>query len=103
MKALPSRTEGHLERFHKQFFGEKTEDASSASHFQFTEPSAEVDVSCVFCNRAAAACVNTVVDRSDGLRLVNPKLYEIREVRCERYTGLPLGRHRALPRAEKQH
>ena len=41
---------GTLERFHKQFFGEKTKTRLRPSFFPFVEPGAEVDVSCVFCD-----------------------------------------------------
>src|SRR5262249_11603414 len=44
-----SDMKGTLERFHKQFFGEKTLTRLRPSFFPFTEPSAEVDISCVSC------------------------------------------------------
>src|SRR4051812_18063776 len=43
-----SDLKGTLDRFHKQFFGEKTETRFRPSFFPFTEPSAEVDLSCIF-------------------------------------------------------
>ena len=40
---------GTLEYFLKSFFSQKTRVRFRPSYFAFTEPSAEVDISCIFC------------------------------------------------------
>jgi phenylalanyl-tRNA synthetase alpha chain len=87
-----SDLKGTLERFHKEFFGEKTETRLRPSHFQFTEPSAEVDVSCVFCNRKGCrVCKYSGWIEVMGSGLVNPRLYSFVNYDAERYTGFAFG------------
>jgi len=87
-----SDLKGTLERFHKQFFGEKTETRLRPSHFQFTEPSAEVDLSCVFCNRSGCrVCKYSGWIEVMGSGLVNPRLYSFVNYDSERYTGFAFG------------
>jgi phenylalanyl-tRNA synthetase alpha chain len=83
---------GTLERFHKQFFGEETETRLRPSHFPFTEPSAEVDVSCVFCKRRGCrVCKHSGWIEVMGSGLVNPKLYDFVKYDPSRYTGFAFG------------
>src|SRR5678815_2534210 len=87
-----SDLKGTLERFHKQFFGEKTETRLRPSFFPFTEPSAEVDVSCVFCNRRGCrVCKHSGWIEVMGSGVVNPKLYEFVKYDANRYTGFAFG------------
>jgi phenylalanyl-tRNA synthetase alpha chain len=87
-----SDLKGTLEKFHKQFFGDKTETRLRPSHFQFTEPSAEVDVSCVFCNRRGCrVCKHSGWIEVMGSGLVNPRLYEFVKYDPDRYTGFAFG------------
>jgi phenylalanyl-tRNA synthetase alpha chain len=87
-----SDLEGTLERFHKQFFGEKTETRLRPSFFPFTEPSAEVDVSCVFCNRSGCrVCKYTGWIELMGSGMVNPRLYDFVNYDRNRYTGFAFG------------
>ncbi|MEZ0536122.1 phenylalanine--tRNA ligase subunit alpha [Caldicellulosiruptoraceae bacterium PP1] len=44
-----SDLKGTLEVFAKSFFGNQTKVRFRPHHFPFTEPSAEVDISCIFC------------------------------------------------------
>jgi phenylalanyl-tRNA synthetase alpha chain len=83
---------GTLERFHKQFFGEKTETRLRPSFFPFTEPSAEVDVSCVFCNRTGCrVCKYSGWIEVMGSGIVNPRLYSFVNYDASRYTGFAFG------------
>ena len=83
---------GTLERFHKQFFGEKTETRLRPSFFPFTEPSAEVDVSCVFCNRTGCrVCKYSGWVEVMGSGIVNPRLYSFVKYDASRYTGFAFG------------
>ncbi|MBJ96124.1 MAG: phenylalanine--tRNA ligase subunit alpha [Rickettsiales bacterium] len=47
---------GTLSEFARAFFGPGTKVRFRPSYFPFTEPSAEVDVSCVFCKGEGAGC-----------------------------------------------
>src|SRR5262245_39126863 len=87
-----SDLKGTLERFHKQFFGEKTETRLRPSFFPFTEPSAEVDISCVFCNRTGCrVCKYTGWIELMGSGMVNPRLYDFVNYDRNRYTGFAFG------------
>lgn len=87
-----SDLKGTLERFHKQFFGEKTETRLRPSFFPFTEPSAEVDVSCVFCDRSGCrVCKQTGWIEVMGSGMVNPKLYSFVNYDPEKYSGFAFG------------
>lgn len=87
-----SDLKGTLERFHKQFFGEKTETRLRPSFFPFTEPSAEVDVSCVFCDRSGCrVCKHTGWIEVMGSGMVNPKLYSFVNYDPEKYSGFAFG------------
>jgi phenylalanyl-tRNA synthetase alpha chain len=87
-----SDLKGTLERFHKQYFGEKTETRLRPSFFPFTEPSAEVDVSCVFCNRKGCrVCKHSGWIEVMGSGVVNPKLYTFVDYDASRYTGFAFG------------
>jgi phenylalanyl-tRNA synthetase alpha chain len=82
---------GTLERFHKQFFGEKTKTRLRPSFFPFTEPSAEVDVSCVFCETGCRVCKHTGWIEVMGSGMVNPKLFKFVHYDAEKYTGFAFG------------
>jgi len=87
-----SDLKGTLERFHKLYFGEKTETRLRPSFFPFTEPSAEVDVSCVFCSRKGCrVCKYSGWIEVMGSGVVNPKLYSFVNYDSSRYTGFAFG------------
>jgi len=87
-----SDLKGTLERFHKQFFGEKTETRFRPSYFPFTEPSAEVDLSCVFCDRSGCrVCKQTGWIEVMGSGMVNPKVFSYVHYDTEKYTGFAFG------------
>jgi phenylalanyl-tRNA synthetase alpha chain len=87
-----SDLKGTLERFHKLYFGEKTETRLRPSFFPFTEPSAEVDVSCVFCSRKGCrVCKYSGWIEVMGSGVVNPKLYSFVKYDTSRYTGFAFG------------
>jgi phenylalanyl-tRNA synthetase alpha chain len=86
-----SDLKGTLELFHKKFFGEKTKTRLRPSFFPFTEPSAEVDVSCVFCETGCRVCKYTGWIEVMGSGMVNPKLYSFVNYDPEKYTGFAFG------------
>jgi phenylalanyl-tRNA synthetase alpha chain len=87
-----SDLKGTLERFHKQFFGEKTETRFRPSFFPFTEPSAEVDLSCIFCDRSGCrVCKQSGWIEVMGSGMVNPKVLSFVNYDPEKYTGFAFG------------
>ncbi len=67
---------GVLEYFIKEFFEESLELRFRPSYFPFTEPSAEVDVSCVFCRgEGCSVCKRSGWLEVLGCGMVHPALY----------------------------
>ena len=83
---------GTLELFHRQFFGENTATRFRPSYFPFTEPSAEVDISCIFCEaRGCRVCKQTGWIELMGSGMVNPIVYGFVGYDPERYSGFAFG------------
>jgi len=83
---------GTLDRFHKQFFGEKTKTRLRPSFFPFVEPGAEVDVSCNFCEGSGCrVCKLTGWIELLGAGMVHPNLYGYVHYDREKYTGFAFG------------
>jgi len=83
---------GTLERFHKEFFSEKTKTRLRPSFFPFVEPGAEVDVSCVFCDGSGCrVCKGTGWVEVMGAGMVHPNLYGFVNYDPEKYTGFAFG------------
>jgi phenylalanyl-tRNA synthetase alpha chain len=62
------------------------------SYFPFTEPSAEVDMSCVFCDgRGCRTCKHTGWLEISGCGMVHPTVLRASGVDPERYTGYAFG------------
>lgn len=67
-----------LDYFFKRFFGPGTKIRFRPSYFPFTEPSAEVDVSCVFCKgRGCKVCKNGGWIEVAGAGLVHPEVFDL--------------------------
>ena len=87
-----SDLKGTLERFHKQFFGEKTKTRLRPSFFPFVEPGAEVDITCVFCEGSGCrVCKGTGWVEVMGAGMVHPNLYSFVNYDAEKYTGFAFG------------
>lgn len=87
-----SDLKGTLELFHRQFFGEETKTRFRPSYFPFTEPSAEVDVSCIFCSGdGCRVCKHTGWIELMGSGMVNPVLYSFVDYDPEVYSGFAFG------------
>src|SRR5262245_615189 len=83
---------GTLDRFHKQFFGEKTQTRLRPSFFPFVEPGAEVDVSCVFCaGSGCRVCKGSGWIEVMGAGMVHPNVYGFVNYDPEMYTGFAFG------------
>jgi phenylalanyl-tRNA synthetase alpha chain len=86
-----SDLKGTLELFHKRFFGENTRTRLRPSFFPFTEPSAEVDVSCVFCKSGCRVCKYTGWTEVMGCGMVNPRVFGFVGYDASLYTGFAFG------------
>ncbi len=83
---------GTLLAFIKKIFGEDREIRLRPSYFPFTEPSAEVDVSCMICNGVGCrVCSNTGWIEILGSGMVHPKVLEMTGYDPEKVTGFAFG------------
>ena len=81
-----------LLHFAKKMFGEKTKIRLRPSYFPFTEPSAEVDVSCNICSeKGCSVCKNTGYVEILGCGMVDPNVLENCKIDPEKYTGFAFG------------
>lgn len=81
-----------LEYFAKSLFGEKAKIRLRPSYFPFTEPSAEVDVSCTICNaKGCNVCKYTGWLEILGCGMVDPNVLEASGIDSEAYTGFAFG------------
>jgi len=83
---------GLLEDFMRQFFETDLKLRFRPSYFPFTEPSAEVDISCVICEgEGCRVCSHTGWLEVLGCGMVHPKVFEHVNVDSEKYTGFAFG------------
>ncbi len=78
--------------FAKEFYGEKTEIRLRPSYFPFTEPSAEMDVSCSICGgKGCAICKGTGWLEVLGCGMVHPNVLRNCGIDPEVYSGFAFG------------
>ncbi len=83
---------GTLQAFVHRMFGPDIGTRFRPSFFSFTEPSAEVDISCIFCRgRGCRVCKQSGWMEIMGAGMVHPKLYERAGYETDRYTGYAFG------------
>jgi len=83
---------GTLEVFAKELFGEKTRVKFRPHHFQFTEPSAEVDVSCFKCGGSGCRfCKGSGWIEILGCGEVHPRVLKMCGIDPEEYSGFAFG------------
>ena len=81
-----------ISEFARRFFGAGTKTRFRPSFFPFTEPSAEVDVSCQICQGAGcSACKRTGWMEIMGAGMVDPEVFRSVGYDPERYTGYAFG------------
>jgi phenylalanyl-tRNA synthetase alpha chain len=81
-----------LSEFARRFFGTRTRTRFRPSFFPFTEPSAEIDVSCQICGGSGcSACKRTGWMEIMGAGMVDPAVFEAVGYDPERYTGFAFG------------
>ncbi len=89
-----SDLKGTLAEFARQFFGSKTEVRMRPHYFPFTEPSAELDVSCFNCDGGESTCrVCKGVGWLEmlGCGMVDPNVFEAVGYDPEKVTGFAFG------------
>ena len=78
--------------FAKEMFGEQTRIRMRPSYFPFTEPSAEVDVSCNLCGgKGCNVCKGTGWLEIMGCGMVDPNVLEANHIDSKKYTGFAFG------------
>lgn len=76
----------------KELFGENAEIRMRPSYFPFTEPSAEVDVSCSICGgKGCNVCKYTGWLEILGCGMVDPNVLEASGIDSKKYTGYAFG------------
>ncbi|MBQ4537051.1 MAG: phenylalanine--tRNA ligase subunit alpha [Lachnospiraceae bacterium] len=83
---------GTLAEFAKEMFGEDTKVKFRPHHFPFTEPSAEMDVSCFKCGGTGCRfCKGEGWIEILGCGMVHPHVLEMSNIDPEEYTGFAFG------------
>ena len=87
-----SDLKGTLEIFAKKCLGEGTQIRFRPHHFPYTEPSAEVDVSCFVCKgKGCRVCKNQGWIELLGCGMVHPKVLENCGIDSNIYSGFAFG------------
>ena len=83
---------GTLAEFAKELFGEDTKVKFRPHHFPFTEPSAEMDVSCFKCGgKGCRFCKGEGWIEILGCGMVHPHVFEMCGIDKDKYTGFAFG------------
>lgn len=83
---------GTLAEFAKELFGEETKVKFRPHHFPFTEPSAEMDVSCFKCGgKGCRFCKGSGWIEILGCGMVHPRVLEKCNIDPKEYTGFAFG------------
>lgn len=87
-----SNLKGLLTVFCQRLFGEKIKMRFRPHFFPFTEPSAEVDISCYMCEgKGCSVCGRKGWLEIMGCGMINPKVFEAVGYPKGKYTGLAFG------------
>lgn len=83
---------GTLAEFARELFGEETRVKFRPHHFPFTEPSAEMDVTCFKCGGSGCRfCKGSGWIEILGCGMVHPHVLEMSGIDPEQYTGFAFG------------
>ncbi|MFH1825203.1 MAG: phenylalanine--tRNA ligase subunit alpha [Candidatus Firestonebacteria bacterium] len=83
---------GILKIFFGRIFGKKVQIRLNPSYFPFTEPSAEVSVSCVMCGgKGCSVCKSTGWLEIFGAGMVHPNVFKSVHYDSEKWTGFAFG------------
>ena len=87
-----SDLKGVLDSFAKQMFGPEARTKFRPHHFPFTEPSAEMDVSCFKCRgKGCKVCKGSGWIEILGCGMVHPNVLKVGGIDTEKYTGFAFG------------
>ena len=87
-----SELKGTLDYFARKLFGENVKTRFRPSYFPFTEPSAEMDVSCIFCKgKGCSICKKTGWLEILGCGMVDPEVYKSVKYDPDKWTGYAFG------------
>ncbi len=87
-----SELKGVLQSFARQMFGDQTEMRFRPHFFPFTEPSAEVDISCTVCSgKGCRTCSGTGWLEILGAGAVDPNVFEYANYNPDEVTGFAFG------------
>lgn len=83
---------GTLDQFAREFFGPGTKTKLRPHHFPFTEPSAEVDVTCFKCHgKGCSVCKGSGWIEILGCGMVHPHVLEMCGIDPNEYSGFAFG------------
>ena len=83
---------GTLDTFARRLYGEGIVTRFRPSFFPFTEPSAEVDLTCASCRgKGCRMCKGTGWIEVLGAGMVNPKVLEMNGIDSKKYSGFAFG------------
>ncbi len=83
---------GTLDTLFKKLYGNDIETRFRPSFFPFTEPSAEVDLTCITCRgKGCRVCKGTGWIEVLGCGMVNPKVLEMCGIDSKEYSGFAFG------------
>lgn len=83
---------GTLVAFAKQFYGKELNYRFRPSYFPFTEPSAEMDITCFLCKgKGCRVCKHSGWLEILGCGMVDPNVFEYAKYDNEKYTGYAFG------------
>lgn len=83
---------GTLAEFAKELFGEETKVKFRPHHFPFTEPSAEMDVTCFKCGgKGCRMCKGSGWIEILGCGMVHPRVLKMSGIHPEEYSGFAFG------------
>ena len=78
--------------FSKEMFGSQTKIRLRPSFFPFTEPSAEMDVSCMFCNQKGCnICKHSGWVEILGCGMIDPNVFTNCNINPDEYSGFAFG------------
>ena len=83
---------GTLAQFAKELFGEETKVKFRPHHFPFTEPSAEMDVTCFKCGgKGCRMCKDSGWIEILGCGMVHPNVLKMSKINPDEYKGFAFG------------
>lgn len=86
-----SDLKGTLDYFAREYFGKNRKTRIRPFHFQFTEPSFEVDVSCGLCSGVGCRMCKEGWLEIGGAGMVHPHVLRAGRIDPEKYTGFAFG------------